>query len=384
MGHWRALVPGLLLGIAAGSSARAQEVVADSLEVTVEEPALEFRTNVPWARVVLAGRQSVAGRSPLRVPGPLLGKFWLEAGGPGLDRQRGRIRFSLDDSGSRVYSYGGIPARQALVRSLVLPGLSQARSRQELKGASLITLAAGGVGLVAWAHHGAGSAEDAVQSLSDRIDVETDPVVIEELTEARYDARADQEHREARRELFLKATGVVWTVGFLDALAFRPRFHVQDADGESLTLGLRRATRGRAILRSLVFPGLGQEYNGERGKAIWVASSAILAGSYLVWRQDDVEREEAALRQAEERVDDNPGPDATLRRDGKLRDRDGARDARDLAAWVAAGVWGLSLLDTALSFQEPWGDVPVEGSSTGTIGWAVDPARGEVAALVRF
>jgi hypothetical protein len=358
-------------------------MTADSLGVTVEEPALEFRTNVPWARVVLAGRQSVAGRSPLRVPGPLLGKFWLESGGPGLERQRGRIRLSLDEAGSRVYSYGGIPPRQAFIRSVVLPGLAQARTRQERKGATLMTLAAGGVALTVWAHHDAGSAEDAAESLSDRIDVETDPVVLAELTEGRYDALAEQEHREARRDLLLKATGAVWAVGFLDALAFRPRFHVQDADGESLTLSLRRATRGRAVLRSMVFPGLGQAYNGDDGKAIWVAGGAILAGSYLVWRQDDLEREEAELVQAEARLDDSPGPDAMLRRDGKLRDRDSARDARDVALWAAAGVWGLSLLDTALSFQEPWGDIPVEGSA-GTIGWTADPVRGELAAVVRF
>jgi hypothetical protein len=42
------------------------------------------------------------------------------------------------------------------------------------------------------------------------------------------------------------------------------------------------------------------------------------------------------------------------------------------------------MLDTALSFQEPWGDIPVEGTSTGTVGWTVDPLRGALAARLRF
>lgn len=401
MGSMRALGPGLLLLLAAGSPARAQEAAAvdsvavdsvavdsvavlDSLGIEVEEPALEFRTNVPWARIVLGGRQSIAGRSPLRVPGPLIGNFWLEADGPGLELQRGRVRFSLDDIGSRVYSYGNIPFRQSFIRCVIFPGLSQARTRQEVKGIALAGLAAGSVGVAVWAHRDLDSAEDAVQALSDRIEQETDPVALASLTEARYDASAEAEHFRARRDLMVKAAGAVWAVGLIDALLFTPRMRVQDADGESLTLSLRKATLGRAIVRSMVFPGLGQEYNGDRIKGAWFAGGGILAASYLLWRQDELNREEAGLRQAELRLAESPGPDAMLRQEGRLRDTESARDARDLALWIAAGAWGVSLLDTALSFQEPWGEVPVEGGRTGTVGWTVDPLRGALAARVRF
>jgi len=396
MGRMSALAPGMmLLTLAAGSPAPGQEpvpqeavaaveAVTDSLDVTVEEPAIEFRTNVPWVRLVLGGRQSVAGRSPLRVPGPLIGNHWLEANGPGVETQRGRVRFSLDDTGARVFSYGGVRLRESFVRSVVFPGLAQIRTRQEHKGAALAGLAAGGIGLAIWADRDLGSAEDAVVTLSGRVAAAADPDTVAVLTESLYDASAKEAHLRKRRDLMIKATGAVWAVGMIDALLLRPRFDVSDVDEGSLTLRLRTRTRVRAVARSLVFPGLGQEYNGDRGKAMWVGAGGILAASYLVLRQDEVYREEAGLEQAVARLAADPGPEATAQRDGRLRDLDDARSARDLAMWVAAATWGISLLDAALSFQEPWGDVPVEGTSTGAVGMVVDPLHGALAARVRF
>jgi TM2 domain-containing membrane protein YozV len=385
MGRTSALAPGMVLLLAAATfPARAQEASVEALDVTVEKPALEFRTNGPWARLALRGRQSIAGRSPLRVPGPLLGDFWLEASGPGVELQRGRVRFSLDDTGSRVFSYGGTPLRTSLARGVVFPGLSQLRSRQPVKGGTLAGLAAAGIGLALWANDDLGSARDAAQTLGDRIAATIDPDTLAVVTEAFYDARAEESHFRRRRDLMVKATGVVWAVGLIDAVAFSPRFQVRDADETSVTLSLRTRTRARALARSLVFPGLGQEYNGDRGKALWVGGGGILAASYLVFRQDELEREEAGLTQAGVRLMDSPGPAALAQRDGRLRDVEDARSARDVALWVAGGVWGLAMLDTALSFQEPWGDIPVEGTSTGTVGWTVDPLRGALAARLRF
>lgn len=396
MGRMTGLALGtLLLARAAAPPAGAQEaaelppspptVVTDSSAVVVDdERALEFRTNVPWARLVLSGRQSIAGRSPLRVPGPVLGDFWLDAHGPGVELQRGRVRFSLDETGSRVFSYGGVPFRQNLTRSVVFPGLSQFRTRQRAKGTLLATLGATGIGLTLWAQNDYRSAEDEAASLSDRIAAETDPATVASLSESLRAASADAIRYRDRRNLALRATGVVWGVNLIDALVFTPRFQVQDVDQTSLTLSLRTRTRGRALFRSLVFPGLGQAYNGDHGKAIWVGAGGIAAASYLIWRQDDLDRADAGLVQAEARLAAIPDAENAARRDGRLRDVEDARRDRDHAVWIAAGYWGLSLLDTALSFQEPWGDIPVEGTSTGTVGWAVDPRRGTLAARIRF
>ncbi|HMB71662.1 MAG TPA: DUF5683 domain-containing protein [bacterium] len=364
-----------------------ETAAVDSLDLTVEEPAIEFRTNVPWARMVLAGKQSIAGRSPLRVPGPLIGNYWLEASGTGLERQRGRVRFALNEEGSRVYSFGAIPFRQNFTRSIVFPGYSQYSFGQTVKGVGMAGLAAGGIGLAIWANGDMNSARDAMGTLADRLDVTSDPDTAAVTREMLYDASAEAKHLEKRRDLMIKATGTVWAIGMIDALLFTPRFDARDVDEGSVTLTLRTGTRARAMIRSLVFPGLGQEYNGDHKKAFLAGTGGVLAASYLLWRQDEVYREEAGLEQAEARLASNPTAESTAQRDGRLRDLDDARGVRDWALRIAVGYWALSLLDTALTFNEPWGEVPVapsEDSAPATVGWAVDPLRGALAARVRF
>ena len=55
---------------------------------------------------------------------------------------------------------------------------------------------------------------------------------------------------------------------------------------------------------------------------------------------------------------------------------------RNLALGVAAGYWVLSILDAAVSFAQPWGEVGVQGPRR--FGLVAEPTRGELAAQVCF
>jgi hypothetical protein len=347
-----------------------------------EGPAVEFRTNVPWARLALDGDQSVSGVAPLSVPGPLEGDFWLSASGPGLELQRGRVHLTLDETGSRITSYGSLPLRQTLLRSLTYPGLAQMRARQRTKGAVLATAATAGVGMALWAHNDFRGARDEGEALRLRLENAVDPAEIDSLEEVVRAAGARERHLQNRRDLFINATGVLWGVSLIDALVFAPRLRVSEADEASLVVGLRRRGRGAALLRSVVFPGLGQEYNGDSGKALWVGIGGVLAGTYYLWRADDYNRADARVDAARARVTMDDTPENRARLDGQLADLDDADREKSLATWVAVGYWGASLLDTLLSFEEPWGTVPVEQASR--FGWSADPLAGTAWAEVRF
>jgi hypothetical protein len=374
---WIVAAAALALGSIAGPA------FAQDAAVAVEEgPALEFRANVPWARVVLEGDPSVAGRSPLRVPGPLAGSLWLYAAGPGLEEQRGKVHIVLDENGSHIASYGALRFGPTMMRALLYPGFAQWQAQERSKAKTMIFAATTGLAFSLWAHDDYRGALDRRESAEADLAAAPDST-LPAVRESLRGARAEEGHLRDRRDLALAATGVVWGVSLVDAVLFRPRFDVTEADETSLTVSLRRKWRGQAIARSLFFPGLGQEYNGQRRKAFWVAMGGLAAGSYTAWRMDDVARAEARLRQAEDRLQELDTPENQALRDKSQGDVDQTRNERDTAFKILAGYWGLSLLDAALSFESPWGDVPV-GSPHSSLHWRVDPARGVLAGELRF
>jgi hypothetical protein len=212
--------------------------------------------------------------------------------------------------------------------------------------------------------------------------VVTDPVEAALVAEQLRDARAEEGHLRDRRDLFLVTAAGIWGVSLFDALVFGPRFDVSEVDESSLTVSLRRKTRGQAMARSLVFPGLGQEYVGQRRKAFWVGTGGVLALSYVLWRQDEVSRAEAYLREAERRHVDLGTTASAVALAGRERELEDSQGERRTALRILVGYWGLSLMDTAFSFGAPWGATPVT-SGTG-LGFTVDPVGSTVAASVRF
>jgi hypothetical protein len=329
-----------------------------------EGRALEFRTDLPWAILALEGDEDIVGVSPLRVPGPLAGDFWLRAGGAGVETERGRVRVELDEAGSRLESWGSIPLRETLMRGLLFPGYAQHRYGEKGKGAFLLVSGLTGLGLTTWAQLEFWDEEDALVELEQRFAATGVGAEREALQEQLGDAREEKTAAADRRMLFLGATAAVWGVSLLDAVAFSPDFHVSGADESTLALALHRKTRLDAMLRSTLFPGLGQAYNGRRNKAVLVGLAAASAGAWLLHEQDAYNGAVSDFRKVRARYEGEASIDeraALLNQQKALYDEvEDAGTDRDVALAILTGVWALSLLDTALDFGEAWGDVPVE------------------------
>jgi hypothetical protein len=351
-----------------------------------EGRALEFRTDLPWAFLQLSSQPRVSGVSPLRVPGPLSGKFWLTARGPGVEAQLGRVSVGLDEEGARIFSYGALPLRETILRAALYPGYAQLRWGDRGRGLLMGAAATGALAWAAWTQFDVWEKEDDVDVVLRAIDASTVAAERAELSVAFQDARAEENQARERRNLLLVACGVTWGVSLVDALLFSPRFHVSSADESSLTLGMRRKTRSDAILRSAVFPGLGQTYNGQHNKAVLAALAGLAVGTVFLKQQMDYDESVSELERVDSRLATSTSiseRDALLLERERLFDRaDNDYRSRNLALGFAAGVWALSVADAALAFDRRWGDTRVRGGSG--FGLAVDPARGELAARLHF
>lgn len=350
-----------------------------------EGRSLEFRTDLAWSRLQLEGREQIDGVSPLRVPGPLSGKFWLSAWGPGVELQRGRVDVDLDDGGSGILSYGRRGVPETLLYSILYPGIIQYGQGQQGKGIYLGALATAGlVGSVVteamlW------NARDDLEAAERAYYATTLASEQHQLANVRQDRREERDRAVDRRTIMLIGTGAVWGVSLLDATLFSPDFRVARSSADGLTLGMRPKTRAKALARSLLFPGLGQEYNGESTKAAWVGTGAVAAGLWLMYRQDQYAESAADYNKAHRRfvaattVEEREYYSA-LQQNRYSRVVDRQRD-RNLAIGILGGYWGIAALETVLSFGESWGDLPVRGTE---VGLTVDPMEGAVAAQWKF
>ncbi len=364
----------VLLGAAGGAAAQGARR---------EGRALEFRTDLPWARLALEGGDDIGGVSPLRIPGPLQGDFWLVAGGPGVETQRGRVRIELDEAGSRIDSHGTIPFRESIMRSVLFPGYPQLRYGESGKSRFLMLSTVAGLAGSVWAETTVRDSESRISELEGQIALSGVAADRDRLGRELQDEIEEKSFRTNRRNLLLGATGVVWGVSFLDAVAFRPGFDVSQADESSMTLALSRKTRLDAMLRSAVFPGLGQAYNGRRTKAALVALAGIGAGAHYLWRQNEYNEAVAEFLKAENRFESSVSVDERTRllaeQQSLFDDVKDRRSERNIGLAVFGGVWFLSLVDTALDFGGEWGGARVAGS----FGLSVDPS-GAVCAQVEF
>jgi hypothetical protein len=362
-------------------SARGQDAVP------TEGHALEFATNLPWTRLALEGNEKVRGVSPLRVPGPASGEYWLVAGGAGVEAQRGRVRIRLDENGSRIAAYGGVPYTERLLRATLYPGFAQLRYRERGKGIFMALAASASLGFALKTQNDVWNAEDDRDATLRAF--ESTGLASEKLRlqSELADAEEDVDFATERRDLLLAAAGATWAVSYVDALLFGPRLDVSRADERSLTLGMHGKSRLDAVVRSLVFPGLGQAYNGEPRKGAWMAAGAVAAAGWALWEQDAYNESVSELRKIDVRLSHAaslPERGALVAERNRRFDRvESDYDDRNIALGLAAGAWGLAVIDAFLAHGKQWGDRHVRGSRA-TLGWVADPANGAVAARIHF
>jgi hypothetical protein len=351
-----------------------------------EGKTLEFRADLPWSRLSLRGDAKVSGVSPLRIPGPLTGDYWLTAEGRGFEKQRGRVSIRLDEEGSRIVGQGAVSPAQNMRRAFLFPGYAQVGYSEH--GRAILMGATGIASLVM-----VGFAQDDLWDETD--EKEAVESQLASATNADDRARLQRDLREAeeeeslarsQRNLYLYSTAAVWGISLADAAFFSPRFDVSAANETGLSISMHKRTRPGAIARSLLFPGLGQQYNGQSTKAFFVAAGGILGTAIFLTQHEDVLQAESEFDQVSVRAANTPlGEERDLLLEqAKLKavERDSQARQRLWTLLGLGGFWGISLLDTALSFDEPWGSAPVgEGWRFGVRSTSLGPG---IVAMRRF
>jgi hypothetical protein len=355
--------------------------------VYTEGPTLEFKTDLPWGHLALVGNERMKGTSPLLVPGPVSGNYWLLASGRGVEDQRGRIRIRLDEEGPTIASYGRPGFTETFLRATLYPGHAQYRALERRKGLVMIGAATASLTLTVLAQRDLWDAESSRDAASRAFDQSGTVEQKLLLQDALIDATEDVSFYEQRRDMFLRATAVCWGISYLDALFFRPAFNVRQADASSVTLGMQPKTRLDATLRSLVFPGLGQLYNSEPRKAGWMAAAGLAAGGWLLYRQDLYNEAISDLNKIDGRIG---GATSVPEREaleaaraiqyGEVDDR---YQERNVAVVLLAGAWGVAAIDAFYSHGKKWGNRTVR-SSSGAFGLRADPLQGTVSARLEF
>lgn len=149
---------------------------------------------------------------------------------------------------------------------------------------------------------------------------------------------------------------------------------------QKLTIELSPRTRTKAALRSLVIPGWGQYYSGEKSRsALWgvaLATSGIVAGVYEAryrdrkgdW-EDGLERFDRAETVAEKELLQDEVYD--------LQDRAYEAESDRRLAWgIVAGAWAINVLDALIFFPE-------EKKLTG-VPLTIQPSRDGTGSLATF
>jgi hypothetical protein len=357
---------------------------ASAQGLRAEGNALEFRTDLPWARIQLLGEEEISGVSPLRVPGALDGDFWLRASGYRVETQFGRVRVRVDDRGTRIVSYGRGSLPNTLLQSLY-PGLPQYMTEQKKKGVLMGVTGFFAASALAWAQSELWDADRAVTEAQREVDRAEDALDLQVARTELSVAREGKTYAADRRNLTMIAAGAVWGVSLLDAVVFRPSFRVTSADEGSLALEMKPIRRFDATVRSLVFPGLGQEYNGQPKKAFLVAGGGIAMGTWLIRTQDRYNSAVSAYETERIRYE---GAIDIAERNARAAELEARYDdvtekerSRNIAAGLTAAYWVVNVIDAALNFGSPWGE---NQPRPGGFGMQVDPLQGTLAARVSF
>jgi hypothetical protein len=276
---------------------------------------------------------------------------------------------------------------ETFLRATLYPGYQQVRALDRWKGAAMAGVATASLTLTLIAQHDLADAESRRDAKERELEEAGTVGEVQLRQQELADAHEDVTFATDRRNLMLGATAACWGVSYLDALLFRPGFDVRRADQGSVTLGMQSRGPLDAGLRSVVFPGLGQAYNGEPRKAAWMAGFGCAASGWFLYRQDRYNESVSDLRKIDSRIANATSvperEELEARREAQVAEVEDEWSDRNVAVGLMAGVWGVAVVDAVYSHGRRWGNRSVALGS-GSLGWEVDPMHGAVAAKVRF
>lgn len=305
----------------------------------------------------LTGAVVLEGTAPLPLPADGEAFLRLEAGGGPWERRAAGLAWNNQGRPILVNDH----VRRALLGTAV-PGLGAVLSGRTLHGATEMAA----VGYVAVnglrAHSLADDALAARDHFEELYRQETDP---DELLRLRHEADLAHErweHRDRQERLELALAGTLAGFAVIEAWWYnRPIAAVRQ--GDDLVLGAPRISTTKALLASMVMPGMGQAYRGQRRGALYLAAEVFLLQELI----------DVATRR-EIQISEYSAAHGFLGEDGwdaadqvalqRLWDRQ-ADTTRELQAFTAAAgaVWLLSVVDVLAT--SPAATPPPRAAETG-------------------
>ena len=164
---------------------------------------------------------------------------------------------------------------------------------------------------------------------------------------------------------------------------YETRLVLDPIQPQQINVDLSPKTTTKAVLRSLVIPGWGQSYSGQKTKSLFFKAMFVGAALNLYLADDDFRsRRDEYLQRLDEydaalagsgSVDDLERRHAVLI--AAQREAYDAESDRRLAAAITVGVWGLNLIDAVLF-------TPGERSTFSVKGLTIVPSAGTAGAGV--
>jgi hypothetical protein len=338
---WRYLGP-VLLAAGLAAAGQAQPLRAQELGV------LSMEAGLP---VVLDGSQPLRALTPFSLSN---GAAYtrLRAGGRGFESRQARLGWDAQGRPLLTNDAG----RRAFL-GILLPGGGSMLSGRRLHGAVELGSAAYlCLGVVM-----AGDDRDAALADYERwrelAEDANDPTAYEQAATL---ALAEYDELESHRTRQLRVAGSFLGLGVIEAWWFNRPLEAQ-VRGQQLGLQVPRLSRGKAVLASMVLPGMGQAYRHQRRSSLYLAGEVFLVqellDSYCRRNLHEIRLDRTRSFLAADGLD---AADAEQLRRLELRLQE-AEDDLHLFAAIAGGLWLVNTMDALLSHPEgarPRGRVP--------------------------
>ncbi len=292
--------------------------LASSAGPALATGATLLEADPPDAHISIRGSVSVAGVAPLPIAELPIGEYKLAADGPGLPAVRGRFVLSPEGVSGRPWVS---PA------AILLPPGTVHLERGESRGWALLGAAAAGAGMAVYNQASVKNAQDKVDRAGRAYSWAMSQEAIADARWKLLSARQEQDDCEELRDLWVGYLALTWLGAGLETALLTPQPSFDSPAAGQCRLTMPRASGGRAALCSALFPGGGQRYMGQPGRANFFftataafgAAALVAHDAFLEARRDqadaqrrllDAENEEElsratrALEKAAEDVDD--------------------------------------------------------------------------------
>ncbi|MFH1276941.1 MAG: DUF5683 domain-containing protein [Candidatus Eisenbacteria bacterium] len=367
-------------------------VVLGAFPAAAAEEPLMIWTQPLGALLQLKGDATIRGQSPVPLFAEQAGLYDVRVSREGYETAHGSLLLRNRGGALRVGESFSLRHRRVF-RSIALPGYGQMREGRPYAGGlwAVHTFSAAVTTLVLEGKYREAHDQFAeANALVARMAETGDEGVLAALHET-YRLESNANRRLRDRNWGLGALALYWGLNLVDATFFHPAMDIREGSEGVAQITLAERTKRRAVVRSALYPGLGQSYLGRPfGGALYTALATAAGVTAVVSHlryKGEVDRVETldAEYTALTPIGAEEAETARLvlaERDGAVTRSEDDRDRRNTAVFVAAGVYLASIVDALLG--APAGPVEKEGGAEVGMLAPAGPGRAAFGVCWRF